>query len=137
AAAVNRFAAKLERLGVAATPLHTSHAFHSPTMDEAARRLPGFLAGMDLKAPAIPFASNTTGTWITADEASDPDYWGRHVRATVRFADGLRTVSASASSNTVLLEVGPGSVLSMLARASGNGARGGLVLSSLPGAKDK
>jgi acyl transferase domain-containing protein len=135
AAAVNRFAAKLDKLGVAATPLHTSHAFHSPTMDEAARRLPVPLAGMDLKAPAIPFASNTTGTWITADQASDPDYWGRHVRATVRFADGLRTVSASA--NTVLLEVGPGSVLSILARAGGNGARGGLVLASLPGAKDK
>ncbi len=43
-----------------------------------------------------------------------PTYWGRHLRETVRFADGLAEVMKYPE--IILLEVGPGQTLSTLAR---------------------
>ena len=67
-----------------------------------------------LSAPERPYISNLSGTWITAKEACDPEYWVRHFRNTVRFSDGLATLLESG--DRVLLEVGPGQTLSTLAR---------------------
>ena len=64
--------------------------------------------------PTIPYVSNLTGTWITAADVTDPDYWVRHLRSTVRFRDGIDTILAD--TNRVLLEVGPGRTLAGLAR---------------------
>ena len=58
------------------------------------------------RSPQIPFVSNVTGTWITAQEATDPAYWARHLRQTVRFADGLQQLLRTPGQ--ILLEVGPG-----------------------------
>ena len=66
-----------------------------------------------LHPPAIPYLSNLTGTWIRPEEATDPDYWVRHLRNTVRFSECLATLLADA--DQVLLEVGPGRTLSQLA----------------------
>ena len=43
-----------------------------------------------------PYLSNLTGTWITAEQATDPQYWVDHLRHTVRFADCLRRCSPTA-----------------------------------------
>ena len=56
-------------------------------------------------------ASPATGSGT--DEATSPAYWARHAREPVRFADGVKTLTASAPS--ILLEVGPGVTLSTLA----------------------
>ena len=53
---------------------------------------------------------------MSDQDATDPGYWARHVRSTVRFNDSLR--EALKKPNSVLLEVGPGKVLSELARRS-------------------
>ena len=66
-----------------------------------------------LSTPEIPFVSSVTGTWITDRDATDPDYWARHLREPVRFADGVREVLGAP--RRVLLEVGPGRSLSALA----------------------
>ena len=42
-----------------------------------------------LKAPSIPYLSNVTGNWITAEEATDPAYWAKHIRQTVLFSNGV------------------------------------------------
>ena len=42
------------------------------------------------QAAEIPYVSNVTGTSITGAEATDPAYWIRHLRQTVRFSDGLK-----------------------------------------------
>ena len=94
--------------------LHTSHAFHSELMEPAVAPFVEKVSGLERKPPAIPFVSNVTGTWITADEATDPEYWGRHLRATVRFADGLAAVFENAGQ--VLVEVGPGRTLATFAQ---------------------
>ncbi|MEU8191441.1 SDR family NAD(P)-dependent oxidoreductase, partial [Micromonospora carbonacea] len=64
-------------------------------------------------APLLPVVSNLTGALADADEIRTPDYWVRHVREAVRFADGV-TVLRKAGVDT-FLEVGPQSVLTALA----------------------
>ncbi|MEM7584081.1 MAG: SDR family NAD(P)-dependent oxidoreductase [Acidobacteriota bacterium] len=94
--------------------LHTSHAFHSAMMDGAVDAFVAEMRKLSLQPPEIPFISNVTGTWITAEAATDPEYWGQHLRSTVRFADGVATLMADP--DRLLLEVGPGRTLAHLAR---------------------
>jgi acyl transferase domain-containing protein len=85
--------------------LRTSHAFHSAMMDPILAPFTERVGQIDLGVPTIPLISNVTGTWMTPEEATDPAYWGRHLRQTVRFADGLRTLLQEPQ--RILLEVGP------------------------------
>ncbi|MEV7464112.1 non-ribosomal peptide synthetase/type I polyketide synthase [Streptomyces rubiginosohelvolus] len=96
-------------------PLHTSHAFHSAMMDPVVEPFTEAVAGTPLAAPGLPFVSCVTGRPITAELATDPQYWGTHLRRPVRFADAVRT--AIGDGPAVLVEVGPGNTLSTLARA--------------------
>ena len=93
--------------------LHTSHAFHSQMMNPA---LPAFrdeVRRLNLQPPARPYVSNLTGTWVTPEQATDPEYWVSHLRQPVRFSAGIRTLLASEVH--LLLEVGPGTTLRSLA----------------------
>jgi amino acid adenylation domain-containing protein len=92
--------------------LQTSHAFHSPSMDEAAREFEAVMRSVPLHAPTIPFASCVTGAPITAAEATDPAYWGRQLREPVRFAEGLAALAGERS--VVLIEAGPRESLTAL-----------------------
>ncbi len=100
--------------GVAARRLQVSHAFHSALVEPMLGAFEALLSGMALSAPRIPFVSNLSGRWITPEEACSPGYWVRHVRGTVRFADGLGELLGKP--DRILLEVGPGETLSSLAR---------------------
>ncbi len=62
-----------------------------------------------LHPPTIPYISNVTGTWITAEQATDPGYWAQHMCQTVHFSDGVGTLMGE--SDYLLVEVGPGSSL--------------------------
>ncbi len=115
--------------GVAVRRLHTSHAFHSHMLDPILAEFGEICAGARFHAPQRPYLSNLTGTWITAAEATDPGYWVRHLRHTVRFADGLAELVRQADS--VLLEVGPGRSLSTFARLHPARAAAQVVLSTL------
>ncbi len=131
--AVAAFAAALAADGVEARRLHTSHAFHSAAMDGAVAPFRAAAAGVALSPPSIPFVSNLTGTWITDAEATDPGYWARHLRGRVRFDDGLAALLAE--EDRVLLEVGPGTTLTTLARR--HPARAGQpVVHTLPAPRD-
>jgi amino acid adenylation domain-containing protein len=126
--AVDALAARLEADGIACRRLRTSHAFHSAMMEPAAAAFAEVLGTVELKAPGLPFVSNLTGTWIRAEEATDPGYWARHLRQTVEFDVGIGTLLADPE--RVLLEVGPGTTLSDLARRHPS-AGGRTVLASL------
>ncbi len=99
---------------VGAKRLRTSHAFHSAMMDPVLESYERLVRAVPRGRPTLPFVSNLTGRWITAEEAVDPAYWARHLRAPVRFADGVRTLASAGDG--VLLEVGPGKALGELAR---------------------
>lgn len=114
-------AGRLEAAGRAVRRLHVSHAFHSAAMDGAAAAFSRAVAKVRAGPPRLPVMSNVSGTWLRAEQARDPAYWGQQLRKTVRFAAGLH--AATAAPHTVLLEVGPGRTLTTLARRElGKGA---------------
>jgi acyl transferase domain-containing protein len=121
--------------GVAARPLHTSHAFHSGMMEPALAPFLERFRDVALRPPAIPYVSNVSGTWITAEEATNPGYWARHLRLAVRFADGVRELCRDP--RMALLEVGPGQTLTTLARQHPDRGAGRAILASLRRAKDR
>ena len=112
--AVAAFQKILESEGTACRLLQTSHAFHSSMMDPVVEPFAALCAKIRLSPPRLPFISSVTGTWITAAEACDPRYWARHLRAPVRFTEGVATLWADPS--RVLLEVGPRTMATTMAR---------------------
>jgi amino acid adenylation domain-containing protein len=99
--------------GVEVRPLHISVAAHSPMVDPILDRFREAVEGVRLNVPAIRYLSNVTGDWAEA-EVTDPSYWVRHLRSTVRFADDLGALFAW--SPVVALQVGPGRSLASFAR---------------------
>ncbi|CAM5765450.1 hypothetical protein LMIY3S_01487 [Labrys miyagiensis] len=125
--AIDRLEAVLKERNVVSRRLHTSHAFHSPMMDPIIEPFTGHVRKLALHPPAIPYVSGVTGQWITVAEATSPDYWARHFRQPVRFADGLALLLGD--ENAVLLEVGAGNTLTSLALQGA--AKGRVVVPSL------
>ncbi|HEY9420051.1 MAG TPA: type I polyketide synthase, partial [Thermoanaerobaculia bacterium] len=101
---------------IEARRLHTSHAFHSGMMDPILEEFAREVGKVRLSEPKTPYLSNLTGAWIEPSQATDPAYWVRHLRETVRFADGAAELLRDRS--RVLVEVGPGRTLASLIRSS-------------------
>ena len=108
------FARLLDASDIPNQPVATSHAFHSLMMDPIVDAFAERVAQISLQRPQKPIVSTVTGNWLTDAEATDPQYWARHLRSTVRFADALDTIFTF--ENPLLLEVGPGHVTATLAR---------------------
>ena len=88
--------------------LTVSHAFHSPLMDPMLDAFQEVAERITYHPPRIPIISNLTGE-VLADGEMDGRYWRRHVRQTVRFATGMRTLAELEPA--VMLEVGPSTSL--------------------------
>ncbi len=132
--AIDTFAQTLEAAGHSARRLHTSHAFHSRMMEPALTDFRSVLDGITLLPPQLPYISNLTGQFITEAEATDPDYYVRHIRQAVRFADGIATLCEAGPA--LLLEAGPGTALAPLAKQHPAAATS-TCRSLLPPAKDE
>jgi thioester reductase-like protein len=123
---------RLKEAGVECSRLRVSHAFHSSMMDPVLEAFAQSVKKAAPKAPQIPFVSNVSGTWITAGQASDPDYWAQHLRRTVLFAAGLQALKNESS--YALVEVGPGRTLATFASAGPSADT--TVVTSLPSPVD-
>ncbi|GAA2651988.1 hypothetical protein GCM10010400_04360 [Streptomyces aculeolatus] len=95
--------------GIKTRRLAVSCASHSPLMAEAAGELRAVAAGLTFHTPEFTLVSNLTGRVADPAELATPDYWARHLREPVRFAEGMRAVAERG--RHAFLEVGPASEL--------------------------
>ena len=111
-AVVTRLAAE----SVHCQELPVSHAFHSPLMEPMLAEFETVVGKMDLQAPKIRLVSNATGRIADPKQITRTDYWRRHVREPVRFAQGMQTLAEEGC--RVFLELGPSPVLVAMAQQS-------------------
>nr|QEO74636.1 Beta-ketoacyl synthase [uncultured bacterium] len=129
-AAVAALEQRLAVKGVDCRRLPIGVAAHSAAVAGVVDEFVEFARGVTLNPPGIPFISNVTARWATADEVTRPEYWGRHLRSTVRFGDGVGVLLADR--DRILIETGPGQALTGITRrhpAVGDAAR---IIPSLP-----
>ncbi|HKV12538.1 MAG TPA: condensation domain-containing protein, partial [Thermoanaerobaculia bacterium] len=124
--AISELERRLAEEGVPCRRLQADQAFHSWMLQPVAGELREMLRSIPLATPRIPYLSNVTGTWISAAEATDPDYWVRHLVSTVRFADGVAELWREPG--RVLVEMGPQALGSLALQQS---PAEGAVFSSL------
>jgi acyl transferase domain-containing protein len=135
--AVNTAEEDLKKQGIITRRVNVKQAFHSAMMDRAAQELVKEARKVSLAKPEIPLLSNLTGTWMTDREACDPEYWGLHMRGTVRFADNVKVLLQDKPA--AMLEVGSHRILSKLMKSLSKGVSSGdspLILSTLRHPKD-
>ncbi|MFH9619485.1 SDR family NAD(P)-dependent oxidoreductase, partial [Streptomyces pratensis] len=113
-AGVLEIAEHFEAQGRKTKRLRVSHAFHSPHMDAVLEEFRTVAEGLTFHEPTLAVVSDVTGTVLSAEEITDPEYWVRHVKGTVRFLDGVRTLQEQGV--TAYLELGPDGVLSAMAQ---------------------
>jgi phthiocerol/phenolphthiocerol synthesis type-I polyketide synthase E len=119
---------RFKKARVATARLATDRAFHTPDMAEAATKFQAAVAKVERNAPRLRWLSNVSGTWITADEATSPQYWADQMTARVRFSENAAVLAKpGAEFPYFLLEVGPGDALATLVRQQD---RGGIKASS-------
>ncbi|MFC3890686.1 SDR family NAD(P)-dependent oxidoreductase [Lentzea rhizosphaerae] len=124
-AAVEALAEIFRGLGLRATRLRVSHAFHSSHMDGVLDQFRADIVDVVFHEQTIPIVSNVTGRVAEPGLLQDPDYWVGHVRKPVRFVDGVRTLEAEGV--TEYVELGPDAVLTALVRQCVREEPGALV----------
>ncbi|MEH0971307.1 SDR family NAD(P)-dependent oxidoreductase [Micromonospora sp. CPCC 205546] len=113
-AAVEQFAQELADIGITASLLRTSHAFHSRMMAPICDELAALVESFPRQAPRLRYLSNVTGDWITEEQATSAAYWATHVRQEVRLESCLARLDDL--DDAVHLQVGPGQSMSVFAR---------------------
>ncbi|MDT0447415.1 acyltransferase domain-containing protein, partial [Streptomyces sp. DSM 41886] len=98
--------------GVRTKRLAVSHAFHSSYMDEVVGEFREVVSGLSLREPRLGVVSNVSGRLAEPGELVSADYWARHMREAVRFADGVGALEELGV--TQFVELGPDGVLTAL-----------------------
>ncbi|NES73431.1 MAG: acyltransferase domain-containing protein, partial [Okeania sp. SIO2D1] len=92
-AAITNICNFFELEGVKTKQLQVSHAFHSPLMEPMLKEFEAVAKQVAYNQPKIPLISNVTGTEVGA-EITTAEYWVRHVRQPVKFAQSMKTLES-------------------------------------------
>ncbi|MBT55579.1 MAG: hypothetical protein CMF72_19545 [Mameliella sp.] len=117
--ALDRLAAALTAEGIDSRRLPVSHAFHSGLVDPALDAFEAVAKRVSYGRPDLRLISNLTGKTVDAATIGTPDYWRRHMRDAVRFADGAAELARLGA--TAFVEIGPQPVLTALTRETLDG----------------
>ncbi|WP_422264885.1 type I polyketide synthase, partial [Mycobacterium sp.] len=105
--AVSALAQELAEQGRRVRPLAVSHAFHSPLMEPMLDEFARIAARVEVRQPQIGIVSNVTAELVgSASGFGSANYWLKHIRRPVRFADSARHLQTRGA--THFIEVGPG-----------------------------
>ena len=126
---VENFRELLARQGIDHSLLNATHPVQFSPDDTKLGSFGEVLYRARLNKPKIPFISNVTGRWITDSQATDPSYWIDHLHKPIRFFEGLSSIFGLGA--VVLLEVGPGRTLGVLAQQHPERRGAELILHSL------
>jgi len=99
----------LTKLGIASRPLTVSHAFHSPLMDPILDDFESAARHISFSTPRLFLSSNLTGGILTPDQTPDAAYWRQHIRAEVKFSEGMQALANLGID--AFIEMGPSPVL--------------------------
>ena len=103
-------------------PLKVSGAFHSPLMEPAAARFREALDAVELARPAFPVVANASAEPVRESDVARR-LLGAQLTSPVRWVESVRTLAALAGDDATFVEIGPGNVLTALARRIVPGAR--------------
>ncbi|MFF4661323.1 SDR family NAD(P)-dependent oxidoreductase [Streptomyces sp. NPDC001381] len=112
--AVEELAQAWREAGLRTKRLTVSHAFHSPRMEPMQARFAAVARETTYAPPSVPVVCDLTGELADSGQLEDVEYWVRHVRATVRWADAVATLERQGV--TAYLELGPDAVLTAMTR---------------------
>ena len=98
--------------------LNVSGAFHSPLLEGAGASFTEFLSGMTIRQAEVPLVANVSATAVSAADELAAGF-GRQLTSPVRWHETMEFLAGQNSdAPRIVLEVGPGKVLSNLARRS-------------------
>jgi acyl transferase domain-containing protein len=131
--AVQAVVGGLKAEGVKSRRLQVSHAFHSPLMEPMLESFERVADEVGYSCPKIGMVSNVSGEWAGA-EVARAEYWCRHARQPVRFAQGMRRLQERGYE--VFVEVGPKPTLLGMGRTCLDGEGVSWLPSLRPGRSD-
>jgi myxalamid-type polyketide synthase MxaB len=105
---------ELNERGIETKPLNVSHAFHSPLMEPILADFKKVARKVTYSLPEIELISNLTGESIR-EEIATPQYWCRHIRQPVLFAQGMKAIAQKGY--RVFLEIGAKPILLGMGRS--------------------
>ena len=108
-----RAAAAFSDAGIRCEWLQTSHAFHSALLDPVLDEFESYASNVEYSSPQVTFVCNRTGEVLPRRSHLDAQYWRRHSRQPVCFADSVATLADQRCA--VLMELGPQPILTAAA----------------------
>ncbi|WP_405887188.1 SDR family NAD(P)-dependent oxidoreductase [Streptomyces sp. NBC_01136] len=122
-------AGEVAAMGRRTSRLRVSHAFHSPLMEPMLDEFRTVAESVTYAPAQLAVVSNVTGQAAAVGELESAEYWVRHVREAVRFADGIEWLAGHGV--TRFVEIGPDATLTALAQSCVPGDEGTLFTATL------
>jgi len=112
--AIDQFAQQMREKKLMCMRVSTERAIHSHLMESILEEFSQLFDSITFGNLQIPYISNITGDTQTDQEATNPRYWVRHLRETVQFTRGIKTLIKNPGA--IFIEIGAGHDLSALVR---------------------